>query len=229
MSREDLPPALRDLGDQLREAAARDIEVERRVAQRVRSGRWRRWLLVAVAALVSAGGIAVAERLLDRRGPDQPHDRIQPRDTPPTDPSVIASSAARDPGRGPPWALRAFTNTEGLECVALGRLRNGELGTYDETGTFRKLPAAIPGVCEDLDKAGLLVVVHQRPRPEARTIIYGLARERHPVRITIGGRTTTLRSGAFGSFLYVRAGRLDLSGGTVSTSVAGRTVTHDLD
>jgi hypothetical protein len=229
MSRSELPPGLRDLGDQLREAAERDIEVERRVRQRLRRGRWRRRLLVALAALVSAGGIAVAQRLLDRRGPDQPRDRIQQRDAPPVDPSVVASGAVRDPGRGPPWALRAFTNAAGLECVALGRLRNGEFGTYDQTGTFRKLPAVVPGMCEDLDRRGLFVAVHQRPRPEARTIIYGLARERHPVRITIGGRTTMLRPGPFGSFLYVRAGRLDLTGGTASTSVAGRTVTRDLD
>jgi hypothetical protein len=228
MSREELPPGLRDLGDQLREAAERDIEVERRVGQRLRRGRWRRWLIVAVAAIVSAGGIAVAQRLLDRSGSDEPHDRIQRRDAPGADPGVVVSSAVPDPSRGPPWALRVFTNTKGLECVAVGRLRNGALGTYDETRTFRKLPAIVAGTCERLDRVGLIVVVSRRPRPEARTIVYGLAGGRHSVRITIGGRTHTLRPGAFGSFLDVRAGRLTLSGARVSTSVAGRTVTRDL-
>lgn len=228
MSREDLPPALRDLGEQLREAAARDIEVDRRVTERLRRGRWRRWLLVAVAALVSAGGIAVAQRLLDRSGPDQRRDQIQRRDAPAADPGVVVSSAMPDPGRGPPWALRVFTNAQGLECVAIGRLRNGALGTYDESRMFRKLPAVVPGTCEDLDRVALLVAVHHRPRPGARTIVYGLARERHPVRVTIAGRTHTLRPGAFGSFIDVRAGRLNLSGATVSTSVGGRTVRRGL-
>ncbi len=228
MSRDDLPPVLRDLGDQLREAAARDIEVERRVAQRLRTGRWRRRLFVAVVALVSAGGIAVAQRLLDHSGPDQPRDRIQRRDRPAPDPGVVLSSATRDPGRGPPWALRVFTNAQGLECVALGRLRNGALGTYDESRTFRRLPAVVPGTCEDLDRVDLLVTVRQRSQPEARTIVYGLSRGRDPVRVTIGGKTHSLRPGPFGSFVDVRAGRLSLSGAVVSTSVGGRTVRHPL-
>jgi hypothetical protein len=228
MSRKELPPALRGLGDQLREAAERDIEVERLVSQRLRRGRWRRWLLVAVAALVSAGGIAVAQRLLDRSGPDQPRDRIQRRDAPAADPGVVVASAMRDSDGGPPWALRVFTNTEGFECVALGRLLNGALGTYDETRTFRKLPSVVPGTCERLDRVPLLVVVQRRSHPEERTIVYGLARERHPVRITIGGVTHMLRPGPFGSFVDVRAGRPDLGGAKVSTSVAGRTVSRVL-
>lgn len=229
MSRNDLPPALRDLGEQLRKAAERDIEVERRVAQRLRTGRWRRWLFVAVAALVSAGGIAVAQRLLDRSGPDHPRDRIQRRDAPAADPGVVVSSAMPDPGRGPPWALRVFTNTEGLECVALGRLRDGALGTYDESRTFRRLPAVVAGTCEDLDRVDLLVTVRQRSQPDLRTIVYGLARGRRPVHITIGGRTHTVRPGAFGSFVDVRAGRLNLRGATASTSAGGRIVRRDLD
>jgi hypothetical protein len=228
MSRDELPPVLRDLGDQLREAAARDIEVERRVSQRLRSGRWRRRLFVALAALVSAGGIAVAQRLLDHSGPDHPRDRIQRPDRPAADPGVIVSSAVPDPGIGPPWALRVFTNTEGMECVALGRLRNGALGTYDETRTFRKLPAFVPGTCERLDRAGLLVLVQRRAWPDSRTIVYGLARDGHRVRVTIGGVTHMLRPAGFGSFIDVRAGRLNLSGAKVSTSVAGRTVTRGL-
>ena len=228
MSRNDLPPVLRDLGEQLREAAAREIEVERRVAQRLRTGRWRRWLFVAVAALVSAGGIAVAQRLLDHSGPDEPRDRIEPRNAPAADPGVIVSSARPDPVSGPPWALRVFTNTKGLECVALGRLRNGALGTYDESRTFRRLPAVVTGTCEDLDRVDLLVTVRQRSQPELRTIVYGLARGRRPVRVTIGGRTHTVRPGSFGSFVDVRTGRLNLSGAMVSTSVGGHIVRHHL-
>jgi hypothetical protein len=228
MSREELPPALRDLGDQLREAAARDVEIERRVAQRLRRGRWRRGLLVVIAAIVSVGGVAVAQRLLDRRGADQPRDRVQRRDAPGGDPGVVVSSATADPDGGPPWALRVFTNPQGLECVGLGRLLDGVLGTYDETRTFRRLPTIVAGTCEQPDRAGLLVTVQQRVHPEPRTIVYGIARERQPVRVTIGGETRTLRPGAFGTFIDVRAGLLELGGAAASTSVAGRIVRRAL-
>jgi hypothetical protein len=228
MSRDELPPGLRDLGEQLREAAGRDIEIERRVAQRLRRGRWRRWLIVAVAAIASAGGIAIAQRLLDRSGPGEPRDRIQRRDAPAADPGVVVTSARPDPDGGPPWALRVFTNAQGLECVAIGRLRDGALGTYDEMRMFRKLPTVVPGTCDELDRTGLVIAINRRPQPEPRTIVYGLARGRSPVRVTIGGETHALRPGALGSFIDVRAGHLDLRGATVSTSIDGRTVTHDL-
>ena len=56
----DLPPVFDDLRDQLRSAAARDNEVEQRVTQRLRRSRRRQWLLIALGALVSFGGVAVA-------------------------------------------------------------------------------------------------------------------------------------------------------------------------
>jgi len=139
----DLPPALDDLREQLRNAAARDNEVEARVAQRLRHGRRRHWLLVAVAALVSVGGVAVAERALDRRGPDVRGDRVPSDTAAAADPGVVASSAAPDPTGGPPWAVRVFTNPAGLDCIAVGRLKDGTLGTFDAARTFRALPARV--------------------------------------------------------------------------------------
>jgi hypothetical protein len=228
MTPDEIPPALRDLRDQLRAAAARDIEIERRVAQRVRRGRWRRWLLVAVAAIVSVGGVAVAQRVLDRKGPDAPRVPIPRKTAPAADPGVIAASATPDPSGGAPWALRVFTNPEGLECVAVGRLLDGALGAYDMRRTFRKLPTEVVGACEPLGRAGLIVAVQRRRYPETRTIVYGLARERRPVRVTIAGKTRTLRPGALGSFIDVRAGLFDMRGASASTTVARRTVSRPL-
>jgi hypothetical protein len=225
---DELPPALRNLREQLREAAARDIEVDSRVQQRLRRGRWRRWLIVAVAALVSAGGVAVAQRVFDREGPDTPPDRIQKRVGAAADPGVVTASATRDPGSGPPWALRVFTNPAGLECVAVGRLRGGAIGTYDAARTFHKLPVDVAGACESVDRSGLLVTISVRGLPEPRTIVYGLAREYGLVRVTIAGETRTLRPGPFGTFIDVRAGVLDRRGATASTTVAGHTVTRRL-
>jgi hypothetical protein len=228
MTHDELPPALRDLQDQLQVAAERDIEVERRVAQRLRRGRWRRGLLVAVAALVSAGGVAVAGRVLDRTGADEPRDRIERKVAPAADPGVIAASATPDPAGGPPWAMRVFANPAGLECVAVGRLADGALGTYDAAHTFRKLPETVAGACESLARVGLLVAVQRREQPTARTIVYGLTRGTQPVRVTIAGRTRMLRPGALGSFVDVRAGVFDMRGARASTTVAGATVSRRL-
>jgi hypothetical protein len=228
MTPDELPPALRNLREQLREAAARDIEVDSRVQRRLRRGRWRRWLIVAVAALVSAGGVAVAQRVFDREGPDTPDDRIPRRLGAAADPGVVTASATRDPSSGPPWAVRVFTTPGGLECVAVGRLRDGAIGRYDAARTFRKLPADVAGACEPLGRSGLLVTLSVRGSPEPRTIVYGLAREYGPVRVTIAGKARTLRPGPFGTFIDVRAGVLDRRGATASTTVAGRTVTRRL-
>jgi hypothetical protein len=228
MKPDELPPSLRNLGAELRAAAERDIEIENRVQRRVRRGRWRRWLLVAVAAIVSAAGVAVAQRVLVRKGPDESPDRIPKQAAPAADPGVVPASATPDPSGGPPWALRVFTNSAGLECVALGRLLDGALGTYDATGTFRKLPAHVAGACEPVGRSGLLVTVDLRARPEQRTIVYGLAREYRPVRVTIAGETRTVRPGPFGTFVDVRAGLLDMRGATASTTGAGGTVSRRL-
>jgi hypothetical protein len=228
MTPDELPPALRNLREQLREAAARDIEVDSRVQQRLRRGRWRRWLIVAVAALVSAGGVAVAQRVFDRKGPDEPRDRIQKGVSPAADPGVVPASATPDPSGGPPWAVRVFTTPAGLECVAAGRLKYGAIGRYDAARTFRKLPAYVSGACEPVAHSGLLVTATRRGHPEPRTVVYGLAREYGLVRVTIAGKTRTLRPGPFGTFIDVRAGLLDTRGATVSTTVRGRTVVRRL-
>jgi hypothetical protein len=146
-----------------------------------------------------------------------------------SDPGVIAASAIPDLAvSGPPWALRVFTNRAGLECVAVGRLLGGALGTYDAARTFHKLPDDVAGACEQVGRSALLVTVSRRGLPEPRTIVYGLAREYGLVRTTIAGVTRTLRPGPFGTFIDVRAGLLDTRGATASTTVAGRTISRRL-
>lgn len=48
------------------------------------------------------------------------------------------------------------------------------------------------------------------------------------MRVTIAGETRTVRPGPFGTFIDVRAGALNMRGATVSTTVAGRTVSRSL-
>jgi hypothetical protein len=124
--------------------------------------------------------------------------------------------------------MRVFTNPEGEECIALGRLLDGTLGTYDAARTFRELPATRVGTCEPLRRVGLIAVADRRPGPEARTVVYGLARDGQPVRITIAGETRTLQPGAFGSFVDVRAGVFDMAGANASTTVHGQTIRRRL-
>ncbi|HYH89386.1 MAG TPA: hypothetical protein VEX67_09140, partial [Solirubrobacteraceae bacterium] len=223
-----LPPVLDDLRDQLRSAAARDNEVEQRVAQRLRRVRRRHWLLIALGALVSFGGVAVAERALDRRGADQPADRIPPNAAPGADPGVVTSSATADPGGGPPWAVRVFTNRAGLDCAAVGRLIDGAIGTYDNARRFRALPADVSGACEPLATSGLLVAVQYHPSVPKRTVVYGLTRDRGPVRVTIAGVTRTVPSAGLGTFIDVREGVADMRGASVATRVGGRTTRRSL-
>lgn len=226
---DELPPVLGELRDQLREAADRDIEIERRVAERIGGVRWRQWLLVAGAATVSFAGIAVAQRAFDREGPPRPAVRdLPPAITAAADSNVVASSATPDPLGGAPWALRVFTNSTGLDCVAVGRVSNGGFGTYDARHKFRALPPDLAGVCERVGRTGLLVAVQRRGDPQPRTIVYGLARDDRPVSITIAGTTHTVQPRGLGSFIYVRRGVADMRGATASTTVAGRPVRRRL-
>lgn len=216
-----LPPALDDLRDQLRSAAARDNDVEQRVAQRVRRGRRRHWLLLSLAALLSVGGVAVAERALDRRGADHRADKVPADAAPAAERGVVAASATPDPAGGLPWAMRVFTNRAGQECVTVGRLRDGVIGTLDATRTFRALPDRVPGACQSLATSGLLVAVQYDAAPP-RTVVYGLARDRRPVKVTIAGETRTVAAGALGTFIDVREGLADMRGASATTTVAGR-------
>jgi hypothetical protein len=224
---DELPPALDDLRDQLREAAARDIEIERRVTDRVGGARWRRWLFVALAGIASFAGVAVAQRAFDREGPTRVTDRL-PSPTAAPDPGLVATSATADPTGGPRWGLRVFTSASGLDCVALGRISGGALGTYDASRIFRALPPRVSGACERVGRSGMLVAVQRRPLPQPRTIVYGLARDGEPVRITIAGTTRTVRPGGLGSFIDVRRGLADMRGAIVTTTVAGRAVRRRL-
>lgn len=216
-----LPPALDDLRDQLRAAAARDNEVEARVAQRVRRGRRRHWLLLALGALISVGGVAVAERALDRRGADHRADRVPADSAPAAERGVVLDSATPDPGGGLPWVMRVFTNRAGQECVTIGRLRDGVIGTVDASRTFRALPDRVPGACQSLATSGLLVAVHYDTAPP-RTVVYGLARDRRPVEVNVAGETRTVAAGALGTFVDVREGVADMRGASATTTVGGR-------
>jgi hypothetical protein len=221
---DELPSGLAGLRDQLREAASRDIEIEARVRSRVRRRRWRQVVPVAAVAAVTTVGVAVAQRAFDREGLPLPTDRLPAAAVAAADSDIVASSATRDPAGGLRWALRVFTNPAGEDCFALGRLMDGRLGTFVGSRTFRVQPTRVIGPCDSLGRAGLLVALRYFGGAQPRTVIYGLARDRRPVRVTIRGMTSTVHPHGLGSFIAVRRGLVDKRGAIVSTKVGSRTV-----
>lgn len=214
----ELPPAFDDLREQFRQAAAREIEVERRVAERARRGRRRTVIAVALALAVPAAGVAGAARIFSSpdKGPGKdPNAQV-------ADAGIVPSSAFPDPDGGPPWALKVFASREGQECVAFGRLQGGKLGR-SVGGEFRPLPERVAGVCGDLRKEPVLVSVSDSPDPP-RTVVYGISHAREPVVFEARGRRHELKPGALGTFLLVLDGFLPPQSATVTWRDGDRVV-----
>lgn len=211
MDENRLPTVLVALGRDLRAAAQRDIDIERAVAARERGRRWprrrRNALFFAVGALACAGAGAGASGLFD--GGDTATVSREPSSQvgqPAADPGVVPSSAVPDPGGGLPWAVKVFTSAGGEDCVRIGRLRDSVLGQV-VNGTFRALPTDATGAaCADLERTPLLVSGQVLLGGDTRTVVYGIARDRRPVTVTLGGASTVVRPRGQGTFVVVRKG-----------------------
>ncbi|HEX8103880.1 MAG TPA: hypothetical protein VF533_14785 [Solirubrobacteraceae bacterium] len=214
---DELPAPFADLREQFRAAAAREIEIERRVAQQTRRGRRRVVVAVALGLMVPAAGVAGATRIFAGEAKEAGADR----DVPVADAGVIASSAVPDPHGGPPWALKVFANRQGDDCVAFGRLRDGKLGTY-QRGLFRPHPERMPGMCDHPSGSDVLLAASVAAMGDKRTLIYGLSRERAPITVEVRGRRHVLRPGALGTFLLVFDGVLPPQSATVTWREDGR-------
>jgi hypothetical protein len=210
LSREpDLLPSLRELGDRLGDAAAREIADEQAAAPRRRR---RRWPFVAggvAVALVAAGGVTATD-IFTGSGEPVPEEKSSESQA-----GVLTDSAAQDPAGGLPWAVRVFGDTRGRECLQLGRLRDGALGAV-ENGQFRPYEGRANGPCGDLGETPVVAAVDQRTLPARRTVVYGLSRARGPVVVRVGGRERRIRPGALGAFVLVYEGMVDLTGSTVT-------------
>ena len=222
-----LPPSLADFGRRLEQAAEGQLEQERsnrsqQPPQTPPRRLHRRAVLGAVVAiLVPAGAVAGATAVLSEDGAPLPGERDLPSDLQPAvDPGIRLDSAVPDPAGGLPWALKVFTNQDGLECAVVGRLRNGVLGQLRGT-EFRPFPEGVPGACGDLSKEGLSVAVERRAEPQPRTVVYGLTAGREPVSITIAGEQRRVEPGPLGAYVLPLEGVLPLRGATVRTTVDG--------
>jgi len=221
MSDRPRPPAFEDLRAQLVAAAERDNAA----AQRERVPWWRRLRIPVIAAVVglTAASAGVATYFTGSGDPLPKEAAV--RGGSPSEPGVLADSAAPDPIQAAPaWVLRLSSNEDGRDCIELGRLKDGQFGQM--TGrVFRAQPHS-NALCVALNSDPLLVSVFQRREPP-RTVVYGISRDRRPVTVRVGTATRTLRPGGLGAFIGVLAGTPDISDATATTTApSGRTVTR---
>jgi len=211
LSREpsDLLPSLRELGDRLGDAAAREIASEHADPPR-RRRRWHPYVLGGVVAtLVAVGGVTATD-VFTGSGDPVPEERSSP-----SQPGVLTDSAVQDPAGGLPWAVRVFVDDREHECLQLGRLRDGTLGTVI-SGQFRPYQGRPNGACGDLGKTPLIAAVEQRSQPTARTVVFGLSRSQGPVTIRIDDSVRRVTPGALGAYVAVYPGMADLTGATIT-------------
>lgn len=217
----DLPPGVERFGEDLKRSAAREIEERRKESAPRR--RWRGLGLPVVAALLAAAVSAGAVTLVDG-GTGEPIEAERGDSSAtlqaPKDPAVVPATAAEDPGGGPPWVVRAFTNPAGQECVQIGRLRNGVFGEV-QGGRFRRLPASAPGTCAVPGAPGPLIAA--RRTGADRTLVFGLGVDRAPVSIGVGDRRQSVRPAGLGAFVAVFAGAERDDQIVVRSRVGGRT------
>lgn len=202
--RREMPPVLKDLGDQLYAAAREEM-----APQRGRAPRWRRTGIVAVAAATVVAGVAGAAQLIGIGEPVKDTTDIPSRLRPSSRPAIALRVA--DPDGGPPWAAAVYTAARGQDCVIAGRERGGVIGLQVAQDQFRPLEPRAFGACARLDRSRLVFAVSHPRDLLDRSIVYGRARDdiKH-VEITAGGDGRRVAIGPAGTFLAVYSGVLRL-------------------
>jgi hypothetical protein len=189
-------PALAELRESLREAAARDV-----AARRPRRRR-RRGIAIFAAVLLGGAAAAGAADLISSGEPVPTRDR-------PSDPRYDSSGqlqlATKAEDTPLSWGVQIYTSSRGEECALLGRVRGNELGKLDAAGVFHRYPEGRSGACGDTGvKAGFFGDLYLR---EDRTVLYGRARPGvKVVTITADGKDYPVRTGLGGAFVIVFKG-----------------------
>jgi hypothetical protein len=190
-------PALDELRESLRAAAARETEA---AAPRRRRRRRRRATGLLAIGLLAAAGAAGAAELIATGEPVRDDHAVAAGYRPGAGLSQI-SVVARD-GRTA-WAARVYTARNGQRCVIAGRLNGVSVGLVSN-GTFHPYPPGFTGSCN-------------RPaRPfgttqyiAGETLVFGVAKPgARRVTVTVDGTPKPASTGRLGGFLLVYRGSI---------------------
>ena len=178
---------------------------------------WRtspRPLLVAAALPVVMTASAAAATLTVLRGsplPGPSEEVAGIHATPVPGSSKVEPMRARDPGGGPPWALRVARSKTELVCTTVGQVVEGEFGIVGLDRRFRPLSETAVDGCGQLRRNATSLVgarVFDAPRrSDVRTVVDGFAgAELRSVSITAGSSARSVPVGPDGTFVAVLRG-----------------------
>jgi hypothetical protein len=216
------------LQDQLVMAAAR--QPDRRRLRLPGFGGRRRYLAVALAALVVAGGSAGAARLVIHEGaPIKPapaadftpdHHMV-----PPIRGTERIVTTVPNPGGGLRWGLRVSQGKQGTICTGIGQVLHGNLGVIDSKGVFHRLPLLGPDTCNKpvkSDEVGWgasgvmrpgshLAVVPNRPIKDSWFVVYGTAGGQvDRIAVAARGKRHVMKPADQGAFIAVIPGPVSI-------------------
>jgi hypothetical protein len=186
-------PALAELRESLREAAARDV-----AARKPR--RWRRrGVGFLVAALFTGVAAAGAADLISSGEPvNDEHDAGSQYSS--SGQLQVAVTADDTPL---PWGVKPYTSTNGESCALVGRIRAGvELGLLDDKGVFHKYTEGRSGACGNVETGFMSAL-----RKNGKTAVYGrFGNAGAKIRVVVDGTPYTTSAGRDGAFIFVFKG-----------------------
>jgi hypothetical protein len=192
-------PALVELRESLREAAARDI-----AARKPR--RWRRrGIGLLAAALVTGGAVAGAADLISS-GEPVPADRAPDARYNSSGQLQLAVKALDKPLS---WGVQIYTSPRGMQCALVGRIRGAQLGKLDADGkTFHPYEEGRQGACGNAN--GKLGYWRDVAQAKDRSVVYGRAKAGvKRIIFEADGKRYAARTGLGGAFLIVFRGSVN--------------------
>jgi hypothetical protein len=189
-------PALIELRESLREAAARDV------AARKPRRRRRRGLAIFAAVLLGGAAAAGATDLISAGKPVNDEHAANPR----YESSGQLQIAAKASDKPLPWGVQIYTSTGGENCALVGRIRGVQLGRLDADGkTFHPYTEGQQGGCGDPDNK--LGYWRDQAKGPDRTAFYGRAKPGvKRVIFEVDGKPVPVETGLGGAFLIVLRG-----------------------
>ncbi len=196
-------PELKRLGEQLHNAARRDIQAERHRTRRAP----RRVVITALACLLTISAVAGAAVLI-ATGPLLRDHPGMPRELKPAAPGPTTLAVTEsDPAASGQWGARIYTSRSGDDCIVAGWLHNSVLGRIEQ-GVFRPYADDVTGACGDLDNGGFFLSLTMTSEPASRTLVYGRAPDQDTaIEITVDRSTRAADPGPGGAFLFVLNGK----------------------